>query len=537
MPGTNPRTKHDGFVTRDIHALTGEGMSSLAPRLWVGIASAAVALLGVFGGAHALDRRFELTPSLLSQGGEAPAAPRSEGRPARKSERASAGITDYTVRPGDHIFKILMKEYGLSNREAETLIPEVRRINGITDIRRLRVGQTIRIPLGTAAGSDERGYSRPVARKAAVASGARVPAAKETGHLLRMTSYAGARETHDLDAARRLWDGLVAAEVRDARPIRIEDRNFSLSLDPENFPTFPAADGGRILVDADGKIPPLVRALIEEKEPSVRIVSENPRNRRRFLASLLEGAGFYSVEENVSLDFGADPKLTVTADFKVEKSPDSLLHNDVILLNVDEYRRGVPPALTGFLKREGFQMVEPFLGRGESAPPASQTLYQITASEPRDIADSLLRALNLRYDVDRSVELFGSGDGGVTLFVRADRYFENGGDRFVVSHFDGDPVSYTLTRLLETRGYRVIMLGDHDDFRMVAEKIFGRLRMPGSFARYDLVPYREAPYGIQMSGFRVPRSGSATGGFFTNAALNPLFRDLLDFNGYTIVSY
>ncbi|WP_318258623.1 hypothetical protein [Geobacter anodireducens] len=40
-----------------------------------------------------------------------------------------------------------------------------------------------------------------------------------------------------------------------------------------------------------------------------------------------------------------------------------------------------------------------------------------------------------------------------------------------------------------------------------------------------------------MSGFRVPRSGSATGGFFTNAALNPLFRDLLDFNGYSIVSY
>lgn len=512
-------------------------MSSLAPRLWVGTVFAAVALAGMSGGAHALDRRFELSPSLLSKGGEAPAAPRSEGRSVRKSERAPAGLTDYTVRPGDHIFKILMREYGLSNREAEALIPEVRRINGIADIRRLRVGQTIRLPLGAAAGNDDRGRSRPIAREATVAPGSRRPTAKETGHLLRMTGYAGERATHDLDAARRLWDGLVAAEVRDARPIRIEDRNFSLSLDPENFPTFPAADGGRILVDAEGRIPPLVRALIEEKEPSVRIVSENPRNRRRFLSSLLEGAGFYSVEENVSLEFGADPRLTVTADFKVEKSPDSLLRNDVILLNVDEYRRGVPPALTGFLRREGFQLVEPFPARGESTPPASQTLYQITASEPRDIADSILRALNLRYDVDRSVELFGSGDGGVTLFVRTDRYFENGGDRFVVSHFDGDPVSYTLTRLLETRGYRVIMLGDHDDFRVVAEKIFGRLRMPGAFARYDLVPYREAPYGIQMSGFRVPRSGNATGGFFTNAALNPLFRDLLDFNGYSIVSY
>jgi len=43
------------------------------------------------------------------------------------------------------------------------------------------------------------------------------------------------------------------------------------------------------------------------------------------------------------------------------------------------------------------------------------------------------------------------GDGGVRLFVRADRYFEDRGERYVVSYFDGDPVSYTLTRLLEIR--------------------------------------------------------------------------------------
>lgn len=512
-------------------------MSSLAPWLSAGIAFAVVALSVMSDGVYALDRRFELSPRLLSQGSEPPAARSAEGRPSPRRERTASGLTEYTVRPGDHIFKILMKEYGLSNREAEALVPEVRRINGITDIRRLRVGQTIRLPLGAIAGGEDRRNNRAVFRETSVASAAGTPQEKGAGHLLRMTSYAGVGESHDLDAARRLWDGLVAAEARDARPIRIEDRNFSLSLDPETFPTFPAADGGRILVDAGGKIPPLVRAIIEEREPSVRIVSESPRNRRRFMASLLEGGGFYSVEENISLEFGADPKLTVNADFKVEKSPDSLLRNEVILLNVDEYRRGVPPALTGFLRREGFQLVEPFMSRQEAAPPVNQTLYQITAREPRGIADSILRALNLRYDVDRSVELFGAGDGGVRLFVRADRYFESGGDRFVVSHFDGDPVTYTLTRLLETRGYRVIMLDETDDFRMVAEKFFSRLRMPGAFALHDLVPYREAPYGIQMSGYRVPRSGSVTGGFFTNAELNPLFRDLLDFNGYSIVSY
>jgi len=39
------------------------------------------------------------------------------------------------------------------------------------------------------------------------------------------------------------------------------------------------------------------------------------------MASLLAGARFYSVEENFSLDVGNDPKLTVRADFKIERPP------------------------------------------------------------------------------------------------------------------------------------------------------------------------------------------------------------------------
>ncbi len=291
-------------------------------------------------------------------------------------------------------------------------------------------------------------------------------------------------------------------------------------------------------MDAEGKIPPLVRALIEGKDPSVRIVSESPRNRKRFMASLLESARFYSVEDNVSLSFGADPKLTVNADFKIEKTPESVLSHDVVLMNVEEYRRGMPSSLVQFLRREGFQVVEPFPGREGASPRGGQTLYQITAHETRGMVDGLLRALNVRYEADRSVELYGMADGGLKLDVRADRYFEDGRDRYVVSYFDGDPVSYTLTRLLETRGYRVVVLDPKDDFRKVSEKILSRLRLPGVFAQHDLFQYRDAPYGIRMSGVRL--RGQGAGGetvFLTNVELDPLFRDILDYNGYSVISY
>lgn len=55
----------------------------------------------------------------------------------------------YTIRPGDHLFLILIRSYGLSNKAAEQLIPEVMRLNGISNTHGLTVGQRLTIPLPT----------------------------------------------------------------------------------------------------------------------------------------------------------------------------------------------------------------------------------------------------------------------------------------------------------------------------------------------------------------------------------------------------
>jgi hypothetical protein len=60
------------------------------------------------------------------------------------------GSSSYTVRPGDHLFLILMQRYGLSNEAAERLIPEIMRLNGIKRPRKLSVGQRLTIPLPAA---------------------------------------------------------------------------------------------------------------------------------------------------------------------------------------------------------------------------------------------------------------------------------------------------------------------------------------------------------------------------------------------------
>lgn len=55
--------------------------------------------------------------------------------------------SNYIVKSGDYLFKILIRHYALSNDDAERLIPEVMRLNSISNPKSLTVGQQLTIPL------------------------------------------------------------------------------------------------------------------------------------------------------------------------------------------------------------------------------------------------------------------------------------------------------------------------------------------------------------------------------------------------------
>ncbi|WP_243371092.1 LysM peptidoglycan-binding domain-containing protein [Geotalea sp. SG265] len=121
----------------------------------------AVALFALFatGAGAAVDSPFEINIKELD-GRAAPAPPKRKAPVAKPSRTMAAkahagkpkplagsdGHASYTVRNGDHIFKILMKHFGMTNAAAEALIPEVIRLNRVSDIKRLTVGQTLLIP-------------------------------------------------------------------------------------------------------------------------------------------------------------------------------------------------------------------------------------------------------------------------------------------------------------------------------------------------------------------------------------------------------
>jgi hypothetical protein len=480
-----------------------------------------------------MDASFELDPGTLDVSATSIKTVKSDRRPNRRHKvkstaRAAAEGVVHTIKPGDNLFKVLMQDYGLTNDEAETFIEVICHENNIYDIRRLKIGQKIVIPPlrrrvdGTIKGVHGR---QPVAANSL--SG---------GQILRLNSPETALSEPEASVQiRETWNKLLPPPAGGQKPIMLHSPTFSLTLDPQRYPVYAAMDNGKILVDMNSSIPPLVKALITEKDPSVRIVSESPLNGKRFLSAMLDSAGFYSVEENFSMDFGSDPKLTIHSDFKIEKTPESLIRQDLLLMNAG--RTPFPGVINEFLKKEGFTVYEPFASPKPGTTAMTGRLYQVTSKKQSDMIDVLLSSMSIIPDKDRRLDVFAADNNGISLSVKAERYFERGGQRYVVASFDGDPITYTLYRILETKGYQVAILEARDDFRKVSEKLLSCLRIPGTYAQYNLSPDMGASYSLHMTGFKLENPDFPVAGvFLTNLELDRVIRDLLAEDGYSIIT-
>jgi len=500
-----------------------------AKHLWHPLL-ALVMLLAAPATSQAIDPKFELDATALGKRYAIPPSP-SAAKRQTAAEGPREKMSSYTLKRGDDLKRVLSREYGVRGARAEALLQRVAQVNNIKDIRSLKTGSTIMIPAEPLP-APKSARTRPRARHSkAVRTALRATSSGE-----RTTPVNQTREADAVVAqAREIWNRLVPPDgTRGFEQFDYLSNSFSLSLDPERYPTLAAQDGGSILMDGRGTLPALVKTLIREENPQVRIVSDPPAYRQRFYRSLLNAARFYSFEEDFSVHFGADPQITVRADFKIEKSPDSLMRQEITLLNVSKNRRATPQGLVTLLAEHGFQLVEAGSPSYRGPGGGGGLLYRVTEEKPVKILDSFLDALAVPFETGQSIDLYARDNIGVRLEVPVDRYFAYKGRRYVAALFNGDPVNYTLIRLLETKGYRVIMLEEDDDLQTIADQLLPSLQLPGRYEEHELWPLRDAGYGVRISGVSIRGNGRGENIFVTDRPLDQLVRELAESNGYRL---
>ncbi len=286
--------------------------------------------------------------------GKRPAKARPRAVKAAPKPAAQGEYIRYTVKPGDHIFKILMANFGMSNEAAERLLPEIVRINDIGNIKALTVGRTLLIPAQVqperAARPAGKG-KRQARRGAGAAAGIPAPAAPEPA---------------------------PAATAAPAAPTTPEPVPAPRAPEPAPAPKAPAP-----------KAP--------EPAPAQRAAEPAPR------------------------------------------APEPAPVPGV-----------APPA--------------------PAMPRVNTWICSVSRQDTGKTVDSLLNGIGAPWSRNRIVQ---SDNGSPTAFsIRVDRYFEYKGVRYIISIGESDPYNYTLIRLLEAAGYRVLRMTGKEDFQSAAEKLF-----------------------------------------------------------------
>jgi LysM repeat protein len=495
-----------------------------------------ILLLGV-SSAHAdMDPRYKLDSQTLAGVKSVAVSHKSSKKrpsstPAEAPAAAPGNCVIYTVKPGDHIYKILRRDYGLTTKEAWQFMKEIKHANNISDFEVIKAGHKLVIP-PVRRSSDGSLIEPHTAHATQVNSG---PDSSVRQEFRLESSVPPIAEQEAVAGISAMWNQLIPPTKQAQQTLAINTPAFSFTIGPERYPMFDRMDGGRIVLDQNSTVPELVKSLVEDKDPSVRIVSEEPARSKHFMASLLGAAGFYSVDENFCLDFGSDPKLTMQFDFKVEKTAESITGQGVDLVNIGH--TSLTPTLTEFLKNQGFLLYEPFASRKPSAQRNPRAIYSVSSQTQTDVIDSILNAFSVSPERNRRVDVFSTVKNGFSLSVNTNLYFERGGQRYIVTNFDGDPINYTLFRILGTKGYNVVILEASDDFRKISNKLITRMKMQSTYAQHDLIHDGATGYTLQMSGYKLDDALLPGGGIFlTDRTMNPVVRDLFKENGFNINS-
>lgn len=470
-------------------------------------------------------------------------------------------VVRYTIKPGDFLFKILIRDFGLSNTEAEARIPHILKLNNISNIRKLDVGQTILIPTGKHAK-----ITQPTTSRAAAATRQAVPAAKPVPATAAPTAKtpsqtasvqevppaekitastmqvkttpppqpatlqtpptpttAPSADALSVGALVQAWEQLVPGEEH-AESIKLD----GYPLDSSRYLLLPAADGGRILVDLHNSLPPGAKSLLAQKYPDVRLITRGKESLTQFISSLVRAAEFARVEENTDLDFGTDPKLTVHTDFRVLRLPTAARGPETVLFNVTPNGPCLPASVKDFLSRNGFIVAEYCPATADPFADSGFDFRTITDTAPCGMVDSLLDVLSIKLDRNRIISgSLGSNMDG-RFSVRVEGYFEADGKRYILNCGENDSYNYTLFRLLGLEGYTILLPGEKDDFQAVASMTLSALKLPYNFGKHE---FNYDHYSISLTGFKVSRRNNSSGRLLiSNKTTMPAIVELLKWN-------
>jgi nucleoid-associated protein YgaU len=396
------------------------------------------------------------------QAKQSAAAPETAGSKEEKTGKEKTGkeeTVSWKIRRGETVSGVLVRRFGVSGRDLEAGLVEVKRLNPrISDLDRIYPGQILRFPAGWARQREE-GPSPAEKREPLQAVPERsLPALRDI-----LQRAGGKVET----------EGVYYIPVVPSGTIH---------LPCGRFPVVEFPNGKKVVLNLPGNMEEPLKELLRTSWEGCSVFDPPVDGGfGKILKGILQLSGSHEVTQTEEpVEAKGNPKIRVRIHQRIAWKADGTGGGRFGIRYVRNRDELLTENLKNVLRERGLDIVE-ILEAGDGAEIVSGALFggrepeRLEGVDSMDLARSFLVRLGFSVSPDREMSFFQSGGNAVGLSVRADLYAKKG--ETVLALFSEDPHP-DLKKAMSGSGILAGILPGGKNRKATLEKLLSLLNLP-----------------------------------------------------------
>ncbi len=424
--------------------------------------------------------------------------PEMERPPVPEGEESSPTM-NYTIRKGDSISRIAMRELNVKLPELRKTVDDIKQLN--PDIRNYNMiypGQTLQLPRRSIVITKQEVKAQQAESSPKVVK----DEAKDKPIILPRAHL------NIIKVVINRMNGALITLGKYYIPI---PELGQVTIDCSTIPIVELDDGSSIFLDFSNRIPDTLKNMIQsnwKNYHSVEIFGSD--DTATILQKIVNASNTYSMTRRTTpYTIGALPPLQLSVDWIITKRAKENKPYLQGLSFVSDNSRLLPKPMIQYAERSGMIMTEILDGQGvASAPDEKYTLPQMSnmnVSTNIELVNSLLNELGYQTIRDSEVGVLDAAASGFDLSIKADLLAKKGDKQIIIV---SKKIPQQFVDSLRTRGTETISLDAGETKKSVIEKVLKAANTPFSFVSFSFsVPEKtDKPAGtISFPAFKITR--------------------------------
>ena len=424
--------------------------------------------------------------------------PEMERPPVPEGEESSPTM-NYTIRKGDSISRIAMRELNVKLPELRKTVDDIKQLN--PDIRNYNMiypGQTLQLPRRSIVITKQEVKAQQAESSPKVVK----DEAKDKPIILPRAHL------NIIKVVINRMNGALITLGKYYIPI---PELGQVTIDCSTIPIVELDDGSSIFLDFSNRIPDTLKNMIQsnwKNYHSVEIFGSD--DTATILQKIVNASNTYSMTRRTTpYTIGALPPLQLSVDWIITKRAKENKPYLQGLSFVSDNSRLLPKPMIQYAERSGMIMTEILDGQGvASAPDEKYTLPQMSnmnVSTNIELVNSLLNELGYQTIRDSEVGVLDAAASGFDLSIKADLLAKKGDKQIIIV---SKKIPQQFVDSLRTRGTETISLDAGETKKSVIEKVLKAANTPFSFVSFSFsVPEKtdKSTGTISFPAFKITR--------------------------------